>query len=62
MESLFKRAIRRGGDDATTRKACNSALRGLLAQFAGAARDRPGSGENHRVWLAVLRSIQAPNP
>ena len=61
MESLFKQAIRRDGDDATTRRACNSSLPGLLAQFDRAACDSPGSGESHRVSLAVLRSIQAPN-
>ena len=62
MESLFKQAIRRDGDDATTRKACNSSPPGLLAQFGSATRDSSGSGESHRVSLAVVRSIQAPNP
>ena len=62
MESLFKQAIRRDGDDATTRKACNSSLPGLLAPFDRAARDSTVSGESHRVSLAVVRSIQAPNP
>ena len=61
MESLFKQAIRRDGDDATTRKACNCSLPGLLAQLDKTARDSSGSGESHRVSLAVLRSIQAPN-
>ena len=62
VESLIRQAIRRGGVDAATRKACNSALPGLFAQVAGTARDLPGSGESHRVSRAVLRSIQAPNP
>ena len=61
MESLFKQAIRRDGDDATTRKACNSSPPGLLALFDRAARDLPGRGESHRVSLAIVRSIQAPN-
>ena len=62
MESLFKQALRRVGEDATTRKACNSSLPGLLAPFDRAARDSAGSGESLRVSLAVLRSIQAPDP
>ena len=61
MESLFKRPIRRDGDGATTRKACNSSLLGSLAPFDKAARGSPASGESHRVSLAVVRSIQAPN-